>query len=158
MDYTYESLTCPTCGANITVTDTVCSCCGGTFIRKKKSIITGANVTSLINRNENLADEKGVIPYILKVVELLDGRKPFLCDRKTIDQCVRHIEIAYEDFPCGLLDYLRAYIEYDYFERKNLNRKPGYHFYLEQAKMNEISQEEISELERVLKNKINIGG
>ena len=96
--------------------------------------------------------------HIHSAVEELHGKKPFLCSRETIDRCIEILDMAYGGNSDALIDYFRAYIEYDYFERKYLKRNPGYKFYLERAESGKVSQKEIEMLEKSLKNKIEIGG
>lgn len=158
MEYIFESLTCPTCGANISASDTVCICCGGTFVRKIVNRVTNCLGNQKGSNNTKLGLNPEVITNIQTAIELLDERKPFLCDRKTIDKCIKNLDAVYEDFPDAVIDYFRAYIEYDYFERKHLNRNPGYLFFWDRAMSMGITEEEIFELEKALKNKINFKG
>lgn len=150
----FESLTCPNCGANLSITDTVCLYCGGNLIRKKKNSIFNVSDSALEMNGSQSTNQN----YLQNAVAILQGKKPFLCDRNTIDKCIRNLEAAYEEEPDPLIDYFRAYIEYDYFERKHLNRNPGYLFFLERSKKGCLINDEISELERVFGNKIIIGG
>ena len=141
-----EVLSCPSCGAIITENDKKCSYCG-------RSIVIRYTDTDYNNK-----DPGGKWGYINNAVEALQGKKPFLCNRKSIDKCIEILDIAYGKGADALIDYFRAYVEYDYFERKYLKRNPGYKFFLERAEKGNISQKEIDKLEELLKNKIQIGG
>ena len=142
-----EALACPSCGAIITESDNKCSYCG-------RSIVFQYIDTDCNNKKEPGSEWN----HIHNAAEVLHGKKPFLCSRETIDKCIEILDEAYGGKADALIDYFRAYIEYDYFERKYLKRNPGYKFYLERAETENVSQTEIEMLEKVLKNKINIGG
>ena len=85
-------------------------------------------------------------------------KKPFLCNRATIEQCIDILEEANEKEPSEVIDYLRAYIEYDYFERKHLNRNPGYSYFLKKSYDSGITKEKIEKLEKEFNYTMRIGG
>lgn len=140
MSSIYESLKCPGCGAVLSLKDKVCPYCDVTLIRKRPESTSKLSTNKMSGTEGNL----------LKAIELLEGRKPFLCNRKTIEHCIQLIENDYGEDSCAIKDYFRAYIEYDYFERKHLNRKPDYNYYLMKAKEGGITEEEVVWLERLL--------
>ena len=109
------------------------------------------------NKEEALINDDYQL-YFLKAIDLLQGKKPFLCNRTTINNCIEFLDKAYAIEQLSLIDYFRAYIEYDYFERKHLKRQPNYEFYLERANKRIITQNEIDWLEKKLNNKIQFGG
>ncbi len=143
MDKYFDALECPACGGVVTEEEKICPYCG----------------RSLVLRNDiNLMDRKDKNTYITEAAEALHGKKPFLCNRNTIERCIECLDKAYDIQPDAFIDLFRAYVEYDYFERKSLKRKPGYKFYYERASSGGITTEETIKLEKLLKNQIQIGG
>ena len=142
MGNTFEALSCPACGAIITENEKVCQYCGRNLVLQNRIIPKNSDKETLV----------------LEASEALHGKKPFLCNRMDIDKCIEYLEKAYEVDQNASIDYFRAYVEYDYFERKHLNRKPGYKFYQERAFSIGITNEDIIKLEKLLKNQIIIGG
>ena len=64
--------------------------------------------------------------FFYAAVCLLRGRKPFLCDRKTIDKIIEYISAANMIEPRGLYYYYAAYIKQDYFARKHFAVSPDF--------------------------------
>lgn len=148
MENIYIALSCPSCNAAISENDRVCPYCGRSLVKKKNF---------LFHTEQELSGDV-VDVSLMKTAELLKGRKPFLCSRYTIDQCIDCLDKAYEIKSAAIIDYFRAYIEYDYFERKHLKRNPGYEFYLLRSQNGGITKDDIEKLELLIKNQIQIGG
>lgn len=64
--------------------------------------------------------------FFYAAVCLLQGKKPFLHQRPTIDKILEYINAALMIEPKGIYYYFLAYIKYDYFKRKFLNVSPNY--------------------------------
>jgi len=63
--------------------------------------------------------------FFYAAVCLLGGKKAFLAPRAVIDKIEQNIESALMIEPTkGIYHYLRAYIKYDYYERKFFNTSP----------------------------------
>lgn len=179
----FRELTCPTCGAKVERNESQCSCCGNHLILEVQHYTDTVHEKYESKKDDLSADdEKNIdiiidfvkkrkykeaiklcdemqnlnipeIPY-LKCIAFIGGNKPFLISRKQIDEC---IELTNESIDMGMLGnnfLLRAYIEYEYFERKFLNRSPDYRYFAERARENEIDEINKEELEILLNNKI----
>ena len=107
-----------------------------------------------------ISETDKICPYCGRTVLILGDikKKPFLCNRATIEQCIDILEEANEKEPSEVIDYLRAYIEYDYFERKHLNRNPGYSYFLKKSYDSGITKEKIEKLEKEFNYTMRIGG
>lgn len=64
--------------------------------------------------------------YFFAAITLLNGKKPFLSNRETIDKIEQNIKAAIAIEPRGIFYYFWAYIKYDYFERKFLKTSPNH--------------------------------
>lgn len=64
--------------------------------------------------------------FFYAAVCLLRGKKPFLCDRKTIDKILEYVNAATMIEPRGIYYYFAAYIKQDYFARKHFAISPSY--------------------------------
>jgi tetratricopeptide (TPR) repeat protein len=92
---------------------------------------------------DNFADPN---PYFYAAICLLKGKKAFLALRPEIDRMEKYLDAAISLEPRGIFYYFRAYIKYDYYSRKHLNSSPGYEEFLEAAKQNGVTDDEIAEL------------
>lgn len=170
MSVRYITLNCPSCGVSVGENQKNCPSCGvplvfamdnsGTSIVQIKTLIKLSRYSDAIQKcNEFLSCgiETADIYYYL-CISLLEGKKPFSHNRDRIDACVDAIECATRMSEESKFYLLRAYIEYDYFERKYLNRNPNYRFFVEKVIANPISCDERNLLEKMLNNKINVKG
>lgn len=64
--------------------------------------------------------------FFYAAVCLLRGKKPFLCDRRTIDKILEYINAANMIEPRGLYYYYAAYVKQDYFARKHFAISPDF--------------------------------
>jgi tetratricopeptide (TPR) repeat protein len=95
---------------------------------------------------DNFADPN---PYFYAAICLLKGKKAFLAMRPDIDRIEKYLDAAISLESRGIFYYFRAYIKYDYFNRKHLNSTPGYQEFLEAAQQNGVTDDEIAELYNV---------
>ncbi len=137
MNNRFEALSCPTCNAAIGINEKKCPYCGRELL---------------------LVVDNSEIDQFEEAVKLLKGKKPFLCNRAQVDHIINLLEEAYETNPGAIIDYLRAYVEYDYFKRKFLNRTPDYMFYYNRAISGGLTQNNIKELENKIGVTISFGG
>ncbi len=84
--------------------------------------------------------------YFYAGISVLNGKKPFLCQRGTIDKALEYINSAIMIEPKGIYFYILSYIKFDYFERKFFKTTPNYIDAFEQAKVLGVSKEEITEI------------
>lgn len=164
------TLKCPACGAVIKQNQQVCEYCRSQLIKVyEKSegsaidfqqMLTDGLYNNIIEECKNLLQNYPNDPDLnyYYAISLLQGQKPFLLDRKIIDDCVKHLDRSIKYGSKAIFYFLRAYIEYDYFERKFLNRDPDYKYYLEKAEENGITKEDIICLNLYFENKIYIKG
>ena len=161
-------LTCPSCGASVDENQKTCSSCGvgllfelddsGTSLSQIRMLIEQCSYEEAIQKC-NAFISRGIRSadvYYCLCIALLEGKRPFLHSRNTIDKCINALENALKLDDKGIINLLRAFIEYDYFERKYLNRNPDYSFYLKKAQERLVNDDELAELETLLNNKINI--
>lgn len=78
--------------------------------------------------------------YFYLAISLLKGKKAFLQDREVIDKVLEYLNAIIEISQQGLYYYFRAYIKYDYFQRKFYRIEPNYKEDLEKAKVLSISE------------------
>lgn len=64
--------------------------------------------------------------FFYAAICLLEGKKPFLQKRPTIDKISEYINAALMIEPKGIYYYFLAYIKYDYFARKFFKTSPTY--------------------------------
>lgn len=64
--------------------------------------------------------------YYYAAISLLEGKKPFVHQRATIDKIVKYVEIAINADPQAVYYYFLAYVKYDFYERKYFNVRPDY--------------------------------
>jgi len=166
----YVALTCPSCGSPIGENQKKCPSCGvgllfeldanGTSLLQIYTLLELSRYSEAANKcNEFLS--RGIISadvYYYLCIALLEGKKPYLQSRDRIDECVDALDQALKLSDRGVLYLLRAYIEYDYFERKYLNRNPNYSYFLSNQNVKLITDEERKQLESLLNNKISIRG
>lgn len=85
-----------------------------------------------LNRNNSEA-------YFFVAISLLNGKKPFLSNRATIEKIEQNIKAAITIEPRGVYYYFWAYIKYDYFERKHLKTSPTHDGCLSASKANHVT-------------------
>ena len=88
--------------------------------------------------------------FFYAAICLLQGKKPFLQQRSTINKIIEYINAALMIEPKGIYNYFMALIKYDYFERKKLNTVPNYIDYLTMAQDEGVSDYDIEQLHLVL--------
>lgn len=88
--------------------------------------------------------------FLYSSICLLQGKKPFLHQRPTINRIVEFMEAAIMIEPKGIYYYFLAYIKYDYFERKFLNTKQNYKECMELAKQSGLSNYDVEQLYAIL--------
>lgn len=89
--------------------------------------------------------------YFYAAICLLQGKKPFLHQRPTIDKILEYMSAATMIEPRGIYYYFMAYIKYDYFSRKYLTTNPNYTQLLSTAKQYEYSDFDVEQLFSILK-------
>lgn len=88
--------------------------------------------------------------YLYTAVCLLKGKRPFLAQRKTIDQGLEYLNAALSIEPKGIFHYLSAYLKYDFYEMKRLRIVPGYREELQLAVQLGLSELDKTELFSVM--------
>lgn len=168
MTVRYITLNCPACGVAVGENQKNCPSCGvslvfamdnsGTSIVQIKTLIKLSRYAEAIQKcNEFLSQGIATADvYFYLCIALLGGKKPFLNARTIIDECIGALECAAQISEDMKIYYLRAYIEYDYFERKYLSRSPNYKFYLNKALELGFTSSDKKQLEELLKIIINI--
>lgn len=170
MSIKYVTLNCPSCGAPVDDKQERCSSCGarllleidntGTSLLQIKSLLEISRYSEATEKCSEILSH-GIVSadvYYYLCIALLEGKKPYVQSRNRIDECIDALDRALTISDKGIIYLLRAYIEYDYFERKYLNRNPNYKYFLANAKSKNISDTECKQLENLVKNKISIGG
>lgn len=170
MSIRYVTLSCPSCGAPVDDKQEKCLSCGtrllleidntGTSVLQIKSLIEVSRYSEAVNKCTEFLSRgiKSADIYYYMCIALLEGKKPYVQSRDRIDECIDALDRALKISDKGVIYLLRAYIEYDYFERKFLNRNPNYKYFLANAKSKNISDTECKQLENLVKNRISIGG
>ena len=166
----YIALNCPSCGAQVGDNQKKCPSCGvglvfeidttGASLLQVKRLLELGRYPEAVQQCDNLL-AYGMISseiYYYKCIALLEGKRPFLHSRKQVDDCIEAVDKASKLSDKGIIHLLRAYLEYDYFERKFLNRNPNYKFFMQEAKRCGFSDEERRSLESLIHNSINVGG
>ena len=89
--------------------------------------------------------------FFYAAICLLKGKKAFLAQRPEINKIEEYINAALMIEPNkGICHYFRAYIKYDYFERKSLNTTPTWREALAQAKASGLSPTDVEQLFGIL--------
>ena len=88
--------------------------------------------------------------FYYAAVNLLKGKKAFVCPRSDIDKIVEYLNAAVMIEPRGIYHYFLAYIKYDYFERKYLNVAPNWREALQTAVNSGVSSVDVAQLFEVL--------
>ncbi len=88
--------------------------------------------------------------YFYAAVCKLKGKMAFLAERAKIKAIENLIESALMIEPKGIYHYFRAYIKYDFYERKKFNTKPHYTECLQQAVDAGLSDFDIAQLYDIL--------
>ena len=88
--------------------------------------------------------------FFYAAICLLQGKKAFLTQRKTIDKIEEYINAALMIESRGVYYYFLAYIKYDYFSRKFFNTTPTYQEALRMANNAGVSPFDIEQLFGVL--------
>lgn len=88
--------------------------------------------------------------FFYAAVSLMGGQKPFLHQRSTIDKMLSYINAAIMIEPLGIYHYFRAYIKYDYFEKKYLDIFPAFDTELNTAYDIGVSNYDIEQLFAIL--------
>lgn len=183
------TLSCPTCGASIELSQKNCEYCGNALVissfqsvesmpapmvSKHISSYRQALTQDPDNQDLNtsvamcflklkqyelaLAAFEKAMPmnfdnsevFFYAAVCLLQGKKPFLHLRPTIDKILSFMDSALMIEPRGIYYYFLAYIKHDYFKRKYLNVTPDYRQLLDQAIRSGVSECDIAGLYALL--------
>lgn len=88
--------------------------------------------------------------FFYAAVCLLDGKKPFVQVRATIDKILEYINAALMIEPKGIYYYFMAYVKYDYFYRKAFNTSPNFKQLLQTAVSAGVSQYDVKQLFEIL--------
>ena len=183
------TLSCPTCGASIELSQKNCEYCGNALVissfqsvesmpapmvSKHISSYRQALTQDPDNQDLNtsvamcflklkqyelaLAAFEKAMPmnfdnsevFFYAAVCLLQGQKPFLHLRPTIDKILSFMDSALMIEPRGIYYYFLAYIKHDYFKRKYLNVTPDYRQLLTQAQQAGVSEYDIAGLYALL--------
>lgn len=88
--------------------------------------------------------------YFYAAVCLLKGQKAFNTHRDEIIKALELINAAIQIEPRGIFYYFMAYIKFDFHERKCLNILPNYIEEVENAKMNNVTYDDVQLLFEVL--------
>jgi len=88
--------------------------------------------------------------YFYAGVCLLKGQKPFNAHRSGIMRILELLNAAIQIEPRGIFYYFRAYIKYDFYERKSLNISPKYDEDVASAKANNVTLSDIQILSEIL--------
>lgn len=183
------TLSCPTCGASIELSQKNCEYCGNALVissfqsvesmpapmvSKHISSYRQALTQDPDNQDLNtsvamcflklkqyelaLAAFEKAMPmnfdnsevFFYAAVCLLQGKKPFLHLRPTIDKILSFMDSALMIEPRGIYYYFLAYIKHDYFKRKYLNVTPDYRQLLTQAQQAGVSEYDIAGLYALL--------
>lgn len=89
--------------------------------------------------------------YFYMAVCLLNGKRPFLLQRNTIEQILSCLEGAVAFSPEAIYYYFIAYIKYDFYSLKFLRVNPDYREAYNMALNQGISEKEIQSLYALLK-------
>jgi len=92
--------------------------------------------------------------FFYAAVSLLRGKKAFLAPRTDIDKAVEYINAALMIEPRGIYHYFLAYIKYDYFERKSLNKSPNWQEHKNEAMIAGVSSTDITQFFEMLQVEI----
>lgn len=161
------TIVCPACGAAVVVDSEKCDYCGNaySFVLKSGKYLVRKDIEYLLMNHfyEQAANCIINMPidseiYVYKSIIALGGRPAFLHVRKNIDEIIRYLDMALAMGNNVDAAFVRAYVEYDYFERKNLNRKKTYDYYYDLAVKNGINRKRINIIETMLNNKMKYGG
>lgn len=96
---------------------------------------------------ENFDDSES---YFYAAVCTLGGKKAFLNQRPAIDKALEYIDAALMIEQKGIYYYFKAYIKYDYFERKHFKTSPDYLECLQMANDAGLSDFDIDQLYMIL--------
>ena len=88
--------------------------------------------------------------YFYAAVCLLQGKKPFVTLRPTIDKILEYCNAAVMIEPRGIYYYFMAYVKYDYFARKYFRTSPSYTELLQTARQAGVSHYDIGLLFDIL--------
>ena len=89
--------------------------------------------------------------YFYYCLALLNGKRPFLHLRSTVDQIIQYLDFALALESKGEYYYLQALMIYDYYKLKSLRHERNYAQLLQMATYLGISQGEINEIYKVVK-------
>ncbi len=84
-------------------------------------------------------------------VSMLNGKRPFLNTKSTIDKAIEYATTASMIESRGIYNYFIAYLKFDYYLQKGFNIQPSYREDLEMATVNNLALEDINILQEVMK-------
>lgn len=163
IDMNLGVIVCPACGAAVVPESEKCEFCGNgySFVLKSGKYLVRKDIEMyLCNHFYELANEAITnLPVdseinVYKAIITLNGKPAFLQSRKTIDQIVKYLDMALMMNKNADAAFVRAYIEYDYFERKCLNRKKPYTYYYDLSMEYGIDEERINVIQEMLNDRI----
>lgn len=88
--------------------------------------------------------------YFYAAVSLLKGKKAFLTPMLSIKKAEEYLDAALSIENRGVFSYFKAYLKYDFYERKFLRVKPDYREELQMAITNNLSHFDADTLFSVL--------
>lgn len=88
--------------------------------------------------------------YFYAAVALLKGKKAFLTPMMSIKKAEEYLDAALSIENRGVFNYFKAYLKYDFYERKFLRVKPDYRDELQMAITNNLSHFDADTLFSVL--------
>jgi tetratricopeptide (TPR) repeat protein len=89
--------------------------------------------------------------YFYKAVADLEGKKPFVCSRKVINEVISQLDAARELDSQPLYTYFSAIVKYDYFVRKKIKITPDYKDDLNDARESGVALGDIDALLTVIR-------
>ena len=89
--------------------------------------------------------------YFYKAVADLEGKKPFVCSRKIINEVISQLDAARELDSQPLYTYFSAIVKYDYFVRKKIKITPDYKDDLNDARESGVALGDIDALLTVIR-------
>lgn len=89
--------------------------------------------------------------YFVSALAKLGGKKPFLCQRTTIDAALQNLEAAFELNESAIYKIFSAIIKYDYFFRKGFRISPDYAEELRAAHSIGVGSGDLQELLKLIR-------
>lgn len=81
--------------------------------------------------------------YFYLGIAVLNGKRPFLNNRNTVKDAIRHIETALQMEKKGIYYFMAAFIEYDFYVMKHLRPPNPIEIYMDNAKRYGVTKNDI---------------